>query len=126
VLARLAAAEGRLALWFLRLDGRPIGFQYGLEHAGRYLLLKPAYEEAFADCSPGQLLVEDVLRDCIARGLHEFDFLGPNMPWKRDWTDQVRPHEWLYVFRGTRGRLAHSLKFRIGRLAKAMVSRWKR
>jgi CelD/BcsL family acetyltransferase involved in cellulose biosynthesis len=66
-----------------------------------------------------------VLRDCIARGLAEFDFLGPAMTWKRDWTDRVRRHDWLYVFRGARGRLLHSLKFRIGPMAKAMVSRWK-
>jgi CelD/BcsL family acetyltransferase involved in cellulose biosynthesis len=124
-LARAAAASGNLALWFLRVDGRAVAFQFGLQHRGRYLLLKPAYDETLGDCSPGQLLTEDVLRDCIARGLTEFDFLGPNMTWKRDWTTHARQHRWLYVFRGARGRLLHSLKFRIGPMARAMVTRWK-
>jgi CelD/BcsL family acetyltransferase involved in cellulose biosynthesis len=124
-LARQCAAEDRLALWFLRLDGRVVAFQFGLQHQGRYLLLKPAYDEALAGCSPGQLLMEDVVRDCIAHGLDEFDFLGPDMPWKRDWTTSTRRHNWLYVFRGPRGRLLHSLKFRIGPMARAMAKRWK-
>jgi CelD/BcsL family acetyltransferase involved in cellulose biosynthesis len=112
-LAAESARNGRLALWFLRLDGRAIAFQYALEHDGRLLLLKPAYDQAFGDCSPGQLLMEDVLRDAIDRGLREFDFLGPDMPWKRDWTALRRPHQWFYLFRGARGTLLHALKFRI-------------
>jgi CelD/BcsL family acetyltransferase involved in cellulose biosynthesis len=126
-LARCAAQEGRLSLWFLRLDGRVVAFHYALEHQGRYLLLKPAYDEAIRECSPGQLLMEDVLRDCVARGLGEFDFLGPDMPWKRDWSGRVRGHDWLFIFRaGVFGRALRGFKFRIGPAAREMVTRWKR
>ncbi len=119
-LAAESARSGRLALWFLRVDGRAVAFQFALEHHARLLLLKPAYDEAFADSSPGQLLMEDVLRDAIARGLQEFDFLGPDMPWKRDWTVLSRPHQWIYLFRGARGTLLHALKFRIAPLLKRL------
>jgi len=122
-LAAESADKGRLALWFLRVDGRAIAFQFALEHGGRLLLLKPAYDEAFGDSSPGQLLMEDVLRDAIDRGLQEFDFLGPDMPWKRDWAALRRPHQWIYLFRGLRGGLLHALKFRLAPLARRIVSR---
>ncbi|MBI1735595.1 MAG: GNAT family N-acetyltransferase [Candidatus Rokubacteria bacterium] len=112
-LARVAADGGYLSLYFMRLDGRPIACHYALEYGGKYLLLKPAYDETFRECSPGQLLTWDVVRDCVARGLDEFDFLGPDMPWKRDWTSTARRHTWLYVFGPTlAGRVAWAAKFR--------------
>ena len=125
------AEPGRLSLYFLRLDGRAVAFQYGLEYGGRYLLLKPGYDESLRECSPGQLLMEDVVRDLTARGVREFDFLGPDMVWKRDWTDKVRVHTWLYVFADTTlGRALCAAKFRWAPRAKAAASevlaRWKR
>lgn len=125
-LARTASYEGKLRLFFLRLEGRAVAFHYGLEHQGRYLLLKPGYDESLRDCSPGQLLMERVIEDCVARGLSELDFLGPDMVWKRDWTDSVRVHTWLYVFRDTAlGRALRAAKFQWLPRAKEAVSRWK-
>ena len=126
-LARDAAYKGRLALYFLRLDGRAVAFQFSLEYGGRYFLLKPGYDESLGDCSPGQLLMEDVLRDCHARGLREFDFLGPDMVWKRDWTDYARRHTWLYIFNdSTFGRALCAAKFRWAPAAREVMARWKR
>ena len=119
-LARQAGSEGQLRLWFLRLDGQAIAFQYGLQDGTRYLLLKPTYDEAHGAVGPGQLLMEVVLQDCIARGLLEFDFLGPGMPWKSDWASKGRPHDWLYLFRGARGRIVHGLKFRMAPMVRAL------
>jgi CelD/BcsL family acetyltransferase involved in cellulose biosynthesis len=126
-LAREAGYAGRLALYFLRLDGRAVAFQYGLEYGGRYFLLKPGYDESLSDCSPGQLLMEEVLRDCHARGLREFDFLGPDMVWKRDWTERVRRHTWLYAFNDTTfGRALCAAKFQWAPKAREVMARWKR
>jgi CelD/BcsL family acetyltransferase involved in cellulose biosynthesis len=125
-LARTMSYKGQLALYFLRLDGRPIAFHFGLVDGPRYLLLKPGYDESLRECSPGQLLMEQVVEDCIARKLTEFDFLGPDMTWKRDWTDQVRVHTWLYVFRDNAfGRALCAAKFRWVPMAKEAVARWK-
>lgn len=115
--AAWAEREGCLSLYALRLDGRPVAMHYGLTWGGRYFLPKPAFDEAHRECSPGQLLVQDVLRDCMERGLGEFDFLGPWMDWKADWTEHVRPHHWCYVFRrGPAGRALHAAKFRLPEL----------
>ncbi len=112
-LAEQAAIEGRLALWFLRVDGKAVAFDFALEHRGSLLVLKTAYDERFADCSPGQLLVEDELHDAVERGWHECDFLGTSSAAKRVWTRLARPHCWVFLFRGPRGHLLRALKFSI-------------
>ena len=112
-LARDQARRGQLALWALYLDDHLAAFQFGLEDRRRYLLLKTAYDENLGSCSPGQLLMEAVVNDAIGRGLSEIDFLGAQMPWKQAWTDQVRQHEWLFIFRDcSLGRVLWQLKFR--------------
>jgi CelD/BcsL family acetyltransferase involved in cellulose biosynthesis len=125
-LARRSALRGELSLHFLRLDGRPISFQYGLESGKTYYIPKVAFDEEHGDCSPGQLLVEEVLRELCARGFERFDFLGPSMPWKQDWSREQRAHHWLYVFGpGARGSALCDLKSRwIPRVKE--VLKWKR
>jgi len=125
-LARRAALAGELSLFFLRLDGAPVAFQLGLEHGRTYYLPKTAYDERHRECSPGQLLMDSVLADLCERGLERFDFLGPWMDWKADWSSEVRPHHWLYVFgRGARATALWDLKARwVPKLKE--VLRWKR
>jgi CelD/BcsL family acetyltransferase involved in cellulose biosynthesis len=122
-LARFAAHDGSLALYFLRVGGRPVAFQYSLTYGSTYYLLKPGYDEHVKECSPGQLLMDEVVRDCIEGGLSEFDFLGPDMTWKRDWARESRPHTRLYIFRdGPYGRFLRNYKFRWTRQVKHVIS----
>ncbi len=126
-LARAAGDGGWLALRSLDLDGRPVAMHFGLLHRGVYSLPKPAYEERLGACSPGQLLVREVLAECEARQLRELDFLGPDMPWKRDWEPALRPHDWLYVYRpGMTGAVLHAVKHRLKPLAREMTAWWRR
>mgnify|MGYP006199516669 CR=1 FL=1 len=110
----------------LRLDGRAVAFQFALEHRERGLLLKQGYDEAFRSVGPGQLLMEDVLREGVHRGMVEFDLLGDDSPAKRTWTDHARQHQWLYVFRGARGRLLHALKFGLAPRLRRLRARLRR
>lgn len=122
--AREAAAHGYLALHFLRVDGRAVAFHFGLEQDGRYYLPKLGIDDEWRSVAPGHLLVEDVLRDGAARGLETFDFLGPDMPWKREWASRTRPHHYLYAFRDTLvGRALHAAKFRLPPLVRRLVRR---
>ena len=126
-LVRAGAREGWLALRALDLGGRPVAMHLGLLHRGVYSLPKPAYDEVLAPCSPGQLLFREVLAECEARGLRELDFLGPDMPWKRDWAPELRPHDWLYVYRpGLTGAALHTVKHRLKPMAKEVISWWRR
>jgi CelD/BcsL family acetyltransferase involved in cellulose biosynthesis len=125
-IARDAAARGALAIRTLTLDGRAIAVHLGLVHRGVYLLPKTAYDEALGHVSPGQLLQREVLAECEARGLVAFDFLGPDMPWKRDWAPELAPHDWLYVYRPSlAGRALHALRHRVRPVMKEVLS-WRR
>ncbi len=123
-LARWALREKALALSFLKVGGRRVAFHFGLVYGGKYCVPKCGFDETFAECSPGQLLARDVLADCVARDLTEFDFLGPAMEWKLEWTSQARPHRWLYVFRpGPLGRALAEAKFTVAPLIKGALGR---
>jgi CelD/BcsL family acetyltransferase involved in cellulose biosynthesis len=111
--ARVSAQRGTLALYALELDGRAVAIHFGLYERQRYYLLKTTYDEGYRACSPGQLLTHDALRDLVARGCTEFDFLGGQMEWKADWAPRLRPLTDIHIFRGSAGRALHALRFRV-------------
>jgi CelD/BcsL family acetyltransferase involved in cellulose biosynthesis len=106
---------GWLRLLFLTVGGRRIATSYGACFGDRLFLFKTGYDPEYATCSPFKLLTYFAVRDAYAQGLIEVDFLGDAEPWKREWTDAARGHDWLFVFADTvRARLLHSLKFQVG------------
>jgi CelD/BcsL family acetyltransferase involved in cellulose biosynthesis len=112
--AQEAARLGRFSLYTLECGGRAVAIQYGLAQRGRYFALKSAYDEAFRPCSPGQLIMQEILRDLIARGFTELDLLGSAQEYKEQWAPEMRTHTCSYVFRpGLLGRLIHTARFRI-------------
>jgi CelD/BcsL family acetyltransferase involved in cellulose biosynthesis len=125
-IARDAALRGALAVRTLDLDGRAVAVHLGIVHRGVYYLPKTAYDEGLGNASPGQLLQREVLAECEARGLSRFEFLGPDMEWKRDWGPSHAPHDWLYVYRPSLpGTLMHTLKHRVRPVVKEALSWWR-
>jgi CelD/BcsL family acetyltransferase involved in cellulose biosynthesis len=93
--ASLACQEGILRICFLRIGGRVAAMQLGVECAGRFWLLKIGYDEAFARCSPGTLLLVETVRWAAERGLLSYELLGSTEPWTRPWT--AHAHECLLL-----------------------------
>ncbi len=116
----------RLSLFRLKLKDQPIAFQYGITTNGVFSLVMTSYDESFSSFSPGHLLTEEVLKDCVSRGLREFDFLGCDLPWKLEWTSAVRAHHWLFIFRDSaRGRLLRKIKFSWVQTARQLLTKWR-
>jgi CelD/BcsL family acetyltransferase involved in cellulose biosynthesis len=112
-MAHAFASRGRLACYFLKAGHRRVAFHFALVDDDTYYLFKPGYDPALACYGLGHLLVDAVARDLIARGIREFDFLGDDMPWKREWTPHTRAHRFDYVFAPTlRGRALAAWKLR--------------
>ncbi len=123
-LAQAFAARGQLACYFLRAGGRRVAFHFALADGAVYYLFKPGFDPALARYGLGHLLVDAVARDLVARGVRELDFLGDDMPWKRDWTDAVRTHSFRYLFAPTaRGRALAAWKLRFAPAARRLWSR---
>jgi hypothetical protein len=96
--AALAGERGILRLCFLRIGGHAAATQIAVECGGGFWLLKVGYDETFARCSPGNLLMVETLRYAASRGLSTYEFLGSAEPWTQIWTDRIRPcvSVWAY------------------------------
>jgi CelD/BcsL family acetyltransferase involved in cellulose biosynthesis len=86
-----AASRGWLRLAYLRLDGRPLAFDFAIEAAGAHFLLKTGFDPAYARFAPGKLLrLEMIRRAFAARELERYEFLGADDAWKLEWTTERR------------------------------------
>jgi CelD/BcsL family acetyltransferase involved in cellulose biosynthesis len=121
-IAQAADRFGYLTLYFLNMGERTIAAHFGLTYNGRYFVPKCAYDESAEHFSPGHMLVNSVLRDCASRSLSEFDFLGPWMEWKANWTPLTRPHNTIHIFRDSlSGSALYSARFGWKRVAKGLL-----
>jgi CelD/BcsL family acetyltransferase involved in cellulose biosynthesis len=81
----------------LSVDGMLIAMQFGLVSSNRYFLIKPTYDEALKEHSPGSILTFEAIKRSIAEGLETYEFLGSEDPWKLQWTRTVRhTASWVY------------------------------
>jgi hypothetical protein len=89
-------ARGDARVAFLRIDGRVVAMQLAIEWSVRYWLYKIGYDEAYARCSPGTILMLHALRYAAERGLSGFELMGDAEAWIADlWTREV--HECVRV-----------------------------
>lgn len=121
-LAQWAASRDWLRLAFLRLDGRPIAFQFDLEVRPTYYSLKIGYDPEFERFSPGKLLAYTMVSRAVALGLTGYELLGTDEAWKHRWTQDVREHVTLRAFaRSPAGVLAWSAAAYVGPLARRVL-----
>jgi CelD/BcsL family acetyltransferase involved in cellulose biosynthesis len=88
---QMKAADGTLRLAFLKIGGEYAAMQIAVERDNAYWLLKIGYDERFARCSPGQLLISHSIGWAAARGLLSYEFLGKAEGWISLWTQCRRP-----------------------------------
>lgn len=88
--ARWASQERMLRLAFVRLDGRPIAFDYCLEAAGVHYLLKTGFDPGAKRFAPAMHLRAFMIERAFEEGLERYDFAGDADPWKMEWTSATR------------------------------------
>ena len=114
-IARWAASRGWLRLAFLRLDGRPLAFDFCLEAGGAFYALKGGYDIEYRRFGPGSLLTVESLRRAFEAGLESYEFLGADDAYKLQWTSTVRERVRLQIFpRSIAGRVQDAA-WRFGR-----------
>jgi CelD/BcsL family acetyltransferase involved in cellulose biosynthesis len=123
-IARTAECSGYLSIFFLTLDDRPIAGVFGMTYGRKCYSVRCAFNPAFSQYSAGHIVVNMLLRDCAARKLAEYDFLGETHEWKRYWAPQTVEHGFCYIFRrGLMGRALHAMKFRAVPLGRKLFRR---
>ena len=123
--ARGGSAAGRLVVFALKLDGRPIAAQVTRVDRVRIEMLVTVFDIDYAKFGPGQILTESCLHWAFEQGL-EFDFLGFELPYKVFWANRKRDafgyrfanSLWGVVYSGARARL--------GQLKRRVSQGWRR
>jgi hypothetical protein len=88
--AAAAARDGELRVCFMRIDDAPAAMQIAACVDHRLWLLKIGFDERFAACSPGQLLMLESIRAAAGEGLAGYELLGYPEPWTAMWAPQLR------------------------------------
>jgi len=112
-MADSAARFGYFSLYMLELNGQLLAGHYSFTHRGRCYSPKVAYDENFSQFAPGHLVMQEILRDCAARGIRDFDITGPNDDWKMKWTSETRALNHHFIFKGVMGSTAHTFRYRL-------------
>ena len=89
--AAAASAQSLLRVCFLRIGERAVAMQIAVVCGARFWLLKIGYDEEFARCSPGNLLLSETIGSAARSGCQSFEFLGCMESWIRVWTRHARP-----------------------------------
>ena len=84
--------SGILRLCFLYIGDRPAAILIAQEYDERFWLLKVGYDEEFARCSPGILIVARSLQRAFENGLKSYEFLGAEEPWIQVWSTGSHPN----------------------------------
>lgn len=78
-----------LRLSQLLVAGKPVAKSIGFVAKCYFAAHVTVYEEAFERCSPGSLLLEEVLKSCCREGIRTYDLLAPAADYKLAWADRT-------------------------------------
>jgi CelD/BcsL family acetyltransferase involved in cellulose biosynthesis len=96
--AAAAASTGILRLCFLRIGDRAAAVQLAVQTGERFWLFKVGYDDEFARCSPGALLMRNTVAHAAKQGLQAYELLGHAEPWTEMWTRTMRPCVRLHAY----------------------------
>jgi CelD/BcsL family acetyltransferase involved in cellulose biosynthesis len=78
-----ASPAGWLRFTRLEADRRPIAFHFGFAYHGTFMWYKPSFAIELARCSPGEVLLRQLLLRAIDERAHTFDFGLGDEPFKQ-------------------------------------------
>lgn len=105
--ARALASQGAVRILTLRVDGRPVAFQYWFVLGTTMYLHRLAFEPALARCSPGQMTLLNAIAQASEEGVRRVEFLGGAERYKLELADGFEPlHQVIGLARGPVAKLA--------------------
>jgi len=87
------AAEGHYLYYaYMKIGDQVIAAQFFAIQYDRLWILKIAHDEKYAYCSPGTLLMREVIRFAFENNLSGVEFLGFSEPWLNKWATGYRSY----------------------------------
>lgn len=122
--SRIALERGWLRLFTLRLDGRPIGALYGFRYGRTFYFYQSGFDPEFRQQSVGLVTMGLAIKQALAEGAEEYDFLHGTESYKFLWTTTSRDLARVQLFPpSARGMLCRSA-LRGEDVAKRVARRW--
>jgi CelD/BcsL family acetyltransferase involved in cellulose biosynthesis len=119
-LMRALVPHGRLCLLELELGGRSIAMLYGLRYKGRFCLFQTGFDPAYAQHSPGDVLMGYAVELAIGQGHDIFDMLKGDHEYKRHFFQDSRQNLEIRAFRRGLVDTSYRLHELLGRLRSAL------
>ena len=91
-------ARGELRFSWIRLDGRPVAFDFCILYGNRLFTLKSAFDEDFKGLAPGLVRQLAEIERCFELGVEQLELLGDEGGWKARFASGNSPHTNLWVF----------------------------
>jgi len=89
-------------LVFLLLDERPIAYQYAFKWDHVYYAYNTAFDPEFSDLSPGNILMNQLIRECHHSGRYTIlDLMRGGEEYKFMWTDKVSWNRRIVIYNKT-------------------------
>lgn len=83
---RALASDPCFVLWFIKVDDQVIGVSAGLQRDHHFsMMIISSEQDLFAAYSPGDILVDFIIRDLCAAGFSSVDFGTGDAEYKRRW-----------------------------------------
>lgn len=84
---RACSGRGEARIATMRIDGELVAMHLAVAWRERYWLYKIGFDEAYARCSPGTLLMLHAMGEAAREGLTAFEMMGESDTWISDfWT----------------------------------------
>ena len=93
-----AARLGMLRLGIMRIDRKAVAVQLLVDCANRLWILKVGYDEQYARCSPGMLLMNWIIGHAFEEGYSGFEFLGRSEQWLEVWNPENHYQETIRCY----------------------------
>ncbi|RWP52216.1 GNAT family N-acetyltransferase [Mesorhizobium sp.] len=81
----LLAAQGLVRCWLVAIDDAVVGAYYGFHHRHRAYAYLGGFDPAYAEESPGAILIGHAISEAAREGAREFDFLRGQETYKYGW-----------------------------------------
>jgi hypothetical protein len=105
-------SSGLFELWFLKLGGKRVAFEYCLNYGSTVCTPKIGYEDGYKRYGLGNILRKHVLEQSFSRRCTKYDLLGDSDPYKLRWMNDLDVLLSLYLFNWrARSRLMEFLMF---------------
>lgn len=107
LIENMASSRYRFTAYILFVENKPIAYEYGFDHQGRFEDWRSGFDKRFPpQISVGKLLAMKVVQECISQSITEIDFLRGDEAYKLEWEPSARVFSRLRVFNNSLPSLA--------------------